>query len=139
MKDVKKLQKRIKESDSFEFSDVSAKKFQFAIERATNVESNLFEFEILSRRLRELAFLNRGVRIKLTDEIGDRESEFHYEGGLVSYCEFLAKGKTYFNWPNSAIFLPYAGSFNKSTLYLYANMYSKNLEVLTLCLYYKII
>lgn len=52
-----------------------------------------FEFDTLSRRLRELAFLNKGIRIHLVDEIQDKKSEFHYEGGLVSFCEFLARGK----------------------------------------------
>jgi DNA gyrase subunit B len=53
-----------------------------------------FSFETLSRRLKELAFLNRGLRIKLSDERTDQVGDFVYEGGLVSYCEFLGKGKT---------------------------------------------
>ncbi len=53
-----------------------------------------FDFETLSRRLRELAFLNKGIRIRLVDEIQDKNTEFHFEGGLVSFCEYLAKGKT---------------------------------------------
>ena len=53
-----------------------------------------FIFETLSRRLKELAFLNRGLRIKLSDERTDQLADFVYEGGLVSYCEFLGKGKT---------------------------------------------
>ncbi len=52
-----------------------------------------FNFDTLSRRLKELAFLNRGLRIILADERTDQQSDFCYEGGLVSYCEFLAKGK----------------------------------------------
>ncbi len=54
----------------------------------------IFVFETLSRRLKELAFLNRGLRIKLSDERTDQVADFVYEGGLVSYCEFLGKGKT---------------------------------------------
>lgn len=53
----------------------------------------MFVFEVLSKRLRELAFLNRGLRINLSDERSDKEERFFYEGGIVSYCEFLAKGK----------------------------------------------
>lgn len=56
------------------------------------VDTN-FGFEPLSRRLKELAFLNRGLRIMLTDERSDQTVDFCFEGGLVSYCEFLAKGK----------------------------------------------
>lgn len=53
----------------------------------------VFVFETLSRRLKELAFLNRGLRIVLTDERTDQQADFCFEGGLESYCEFLAKGK----------------------------------------------
>lgn len=53
-----------------------------------------YEFDILSRRIRELAFLNKGIRIILIDEISDREETYFYEGGLVSFCEYLTQGKT---------------------------------------------
>ena len=53
----------------------------------------VFQFEILSKRLRELAFLNKGVSISLKDEASDNEATYCYEGGLISFCEFLSKGK----------------------------------------------
>ncbi len=48
-----------------------------------------YNYNILSRRLRELAFLNRGVRIKIEDERSDRKEEFFYKGGIVSFVEYL--------------------------------------------------
>ena len=51
-----------------------------------------FKYEILQTRLRELAYLNSGLRIRLVDEPGGRECEFHYEDGLKEFCAHLAGG-----------------------------------------------
>jgi len=55
-----------------------------------------FNFDILSQRLRELAFLNRGLRITLTDERVDpvRGHEFHYSGGIAEFIKHLNRGKS---------------------------------------------
>lgn len=54
-----------------------------------------FDYDTLERRLRELAFLNSGVRIKLTDRrhADIREQELHYEGGVVEFVKYIDKGK----------------------------------------------
>ncbi|MFQ5688890.1 MAG: DNA topoisomerase (ATP-hydrolyzing) subunit B [Gemmatimonadota bacterium] len=55
-----------------------------------------YNFDMLANRLRELAYLNRGIRISLTDERGDepRRQEFHFEGGIVEFVDFLRGSKT---------------------------------------------
>src|SRR5690242_17915768 len=58
-------------------------------------ESLDFEYATLEQRLRETAFLTRGLRIKITDERGEsaRSSEFHYEGGIEDFVAYLNENK----------------------------------------------
>lgn len=52
-----------------------------------------FSFDLLSQRLRELAFLNKGVLIIIEDEREGKRHEFNYKGGIISFVEFLNKNK----------------------------------------------
>ncbi|MFJ7408461.1 MULTISPECIES: DNA topoisomerase (ATP-hydrolyzing) subunit B [unclassified Lysinibacillus] len=58
-------------------------------------ETTVYEFDILAHRIRELAYLNRGIRITIADEREDeiRSTTYHYEGGIRSYVEHLNKSK----------------------------------------------
>ena len=66
-------------------------------------ESIEYSFDTLAHRLRELAFLNAGVRITLDDERTGKHHEFAYEGGIRSFVEFINKNKSVVN--NTPIYM----------------------------------
>lgn len=83
-------------------------------------ETAEYHFDMLSNRLRELAFLNKGLEIRLTDEREDKEHVFKYEGGIKSFVEFLNKNKTplhkpvYFEKQTEDIYVEVAMQYNES-------------------------
>ena len=56
-------------------------------------ETTVMDREVISNRLREMAFLNKGLKITFIDAKTEKEEVFHYEGGIGSYVEFLNKNK----------------------------------------------
>jgi DNA gyrase subunit B len=57
------------------------------------LEETIFNFDYLSQRLRELAFLNSGIKILIKDDRTEKEHEFFYEGGIKSFIKYLNKNK----------------------------------------------
>ncbi|GAB4388607.1 MAG: DNA topoisomerase (ATP-hydrolyzing) subunit B [Thermodesulfovibrionales bacterium] len=57
-------------------------------------ETTELSYEVLSQRLREMAFLNSGLRITIHDERSEKKHDFLYKGGIVSFVEHLNKNKT---------------------------------------------
>ena len=89
-----------------------------------------FSYDILSRRLRELAFLNKGVTIHIEDERFDKTDSFCYEGGIVSFVEYLNKRHTALHEPvfiegfrndvNIEVAIQYNGTY-KENIFSFAN------------------
>jgi DNA gyrase subunit B len=61
--------------------------------------STEFSFDVLSQRLRELSFLNAGIRIQIHDERSQKAHDFCYEGGIVSFVEHLNRTRTPLHQP----------------------------------------
>ena len=97
----------------------------------SNIFSDInFHFDTIATRLRELAFLNKGLKIKIIDERKNEEKEFYYEGGIKSFVEYLNKNKTplsepiYFEKQTDSIIVEAALQYNdgyRESIYSFAN------------------
>ncbi|MBW3003128.1 DNA topoisomerase (ATP-hydrolyzing) subunit B [Candidatus Woesearchaeota archaeon] len=89
-----------------------------------------FQFETLSSRLRELAFLNKGLEISIKDLRNNKEKLFKYEGGIISFVEYLNKNKNplhkpiYFQKEKNSTFLEISMQYNdgyQENIFTFAN------------------
>jgi DNA gyrase subunit B len=90
-----------------------------------------FDFETLARRMRELAFLTKGVKITIFDERTDKKKEFLYEGGIKSFVEYLNKNRAtlqpkpiYISGEKNGIIMEVAVQYNDSyndVIFTFAN------------------
>jgi DNA gyrase subunit B len=98
----------------------------------TEIFGNLpFSYDLLSQRLREHAFLNRGITITIEDERSEKNNQFFYKGGIISFVEYLNRAKNcihpkpiYFEGTKNDTYIEVALQFNdtyKETLFSFAN------------------
>ena len=93
----------------------------------TIFETLEYEYEILENRLREMAFLTKGLRITLTDEREEtpKKSDFCYEGGLISFVEYLNKNREKLN--AKPIYIEKNGDVPIEIAIQYTTAYSENI------------
>jgi DNA gyrase subunit B len=76
-------------------SDHTGTIITFKADHLVFTETQIYDFEILKNRVQQLAFLNKGIKITISDQRGETavEHTYHYEGGIVEYVGFLNTGK----------------------------------------------
>ncbi|RME52206.1 DNA topoisomerase (ATP-hydrolyzing) subunit B [Candidatus Woesearchaeota archaeon] len=104
----------------------SGTKVTFLPDKTIFTETTAFDFEVLGRRLRELAFLNKGVHIILQDERSGKKKEFLFDGGIVSFVQFLNENK---NTLHDVIVLEKEkGSVHLEVALQYTDSYTENVH-----------
>ncbi len=98
---------------------------------STIFEILVFDFETLAKRMRELSFLTKGLRIKIADERSGKKRDFFYEGGIKSFVEYLNKNKEvlhkkpiYISGERGGVLIEVAFQYNssyKENLFTFAN------------------
>jgi len=90
-----------------------------------------FSYDLLSQRLREHAFLNKGITITIEDERNDKSNQFLYKGGIISFVEYLDRAKNcihpkpiYFEGTKNDAYIEVALQYNdtyKETIFSFVN------------------
>ena len=84
-----------------------------------------FNFDTICSRARELAFLNKGLKIKVVDNNTEKEEFFHFEGGIADFAQYLVEGKSkLFNRP--VYFEAEENNFNLQVAFIYTDGYTEN-------------
>ena len=93
----------------------------------TIFESLNYEYEVLEKRFREIAFLTKGLKITIEDQRGEtvKKAEFCYEGGLISFVEFLNKSKETLH--KKPIYIEKNGEVPVEIAIQYTSSYSENI------------
>ena len=118
--------KTVKKLEKIGDSDKTGTKVRFLAD-GTIFETLDYEYEVLETRLREMAFLTKGLRITIEDLRVDpvKKAEFHYEGGLISFVEFLNKNKEKIN--QKPIYIEKSGEVPIEIAIQYTTSYSENI------------
>ena len=93
----------------------------------TIFETLEYEYEVLEKRFREMAFLTKGLKISIKDEREEevKEAEFCFEGGIVSFVEYLNKNKEKIN--DKPIYIEKKGEFPVEIAIQYTTSYNENI------------
>ena len=107
-------------------SDKTGTKVRFLAD-GTIFETLEYEYEVLENRFREMAFLTKGLKITIEDTRGEtpKKAEFHFEGGLKSFVEYLNKGKEPIH--PKPIYIEKDGEFPVEIAIQYTTSYSENI------------
>ncbi len=116
-------------------TDVTGTKTTFLPDREI-FETIEFDYEVLLARFRELAFLNKGLTIVLRDERPEVpvEKELHYEGGIVSFVEYMDRNKSplhdpiYYTGEKDGSFVEIAMQYNKDSYVENIHSYANNIS-----------
>ena len=78
-------------------TELTGTKVSFKPDSTIFTETTTFDFDLIKERLRQMAYLNKGIRIELVDNRSDQEKRneiYHYDGGIKEYVEYMNRKRT---------------------------------------------